>query len=303
MKRQQLAMAYADEAYDGFESHVIGQAYPSAKAARLSSGPDAEDAWSCGKCGNFNYGGRAVCNMRSCGATKTLEAWTCPGCGNENHPNRPFCNMRSCGMAKPGLRQQDILLAAQQAKIGGLPGPQVVMPNVLPQTLPPASHGAYGGQPGSWACTACGNVNWPARTVCNGKNGACGQPRPAGAGAAPRTQMPAAHRLPAAQKPRGAPPDGAANPPGSWQCAACGNMNWPTRTTCNGKKGGAVCGLTRSDVCPSVVAPAAAPVQKRGGDAGTSPEGSWVCHLCQNVNYPQRTTCNRRSCGAPRAFG
>lgn len=296
MKRQQAATAYADEAYDGFECQVIGQACPSAKVARLSSGPDSEDAWTCGKCGNFNYGGRMVCNRKSCGAQKTLEAWTCPACGNENHLNRPFCNMRSCGMAKPGLRQQDILLAAQHAKNGEVPGnPQAVMLH----KLPPASQGVYGGQPGSWACAACSNVNWPARTTCNGKNGTCGLPRPESLGAAPRSQGSAPSPGPL----RGLCAAGAANPPGSWQCAACGNMNWHKRTTCNGKRGGLVCGLPHSDVCPSVVAPAAAPAQKRRGAAEIPPDGSWACHLCQNVNFPRRTTCNRRSCGAPRVFG
>merc|ERR1719282_2195008 len=71
-------------------------------------GPDAEDAWGCAKCGNWNYGGRTTCNMRSCKAPKPLEAWICPSCGNENRENRPFCNIRSCGLAKPGLRSQDL---------------------------------------------------------------------------------------------------------------------------------------------------------------------------------------------------
>lgn len=314
MKRQLPAMAYADEAYAGLDPDGFGEAYPSAKAQRLSSGPDAEDAWTCASCGNFNYGGRAVCNMRTCGAPKTLEAWTCPGCGNENHTNRPFCNMRSCGMAKPGLRSQDILAAAQHAKGGGLPGGAVAgvpLQMHVPMQVParvPAMQGGAGAQPGSWSCGLCGNVNWPARTVCNGKNGTCGLPRPSAAAAAPHAphvtqmQMPAAHQMPRAhQMPHMMPSPDGSNPPGSWQCVACGNMNWPTRTSCNGKKSGAVCGIPRSSNAPSVVMPAAmpAPMQQQG----EIPEGSWVCSLCQNVNWPQRTSCNKRSCGAPRTFG
>merc|ERR1719230_148156 len=31
--------------------------------------------------------------------------------------------------------------------------------------------------PGSWKCIECGNVNYPQRTVCNGRSGQCGKPR------------------------------------------------------------------------------------------------------------------------------
>ena len=31
--------------------------------------------------------------------------------------------------------------------------------------------------------------------------------------------------------------------------------------------------------------------------AVASPDGSWTCKACGNVNYPFRTTCNRRNCG------
>jgi hypothetical protein len=35
--------------------------------------------------------------------------------------------------------------------------------------------------------------------------------------------------------------------------------------------------------------------------AGT-PEGSWRCGGCANVNWPARTTCNRKNCGLPRGM-
>jgi hypothetical protein len=31
---------------------------------------------------------------------------------------------------------------------------------------------------------------------------------------------------------------------------------------------------------------------------GPPPDGSWTCESCGNVNYPFRTKCNRRNCGA-----
>lgn len=41
----------------------------------------------------------------------------------------------------------------------------------------------------------------------------------------------------------------------------------------------------------------AAKVARSTGDA---PAGTWTCTVCNNVNWPQRTTCNTRTCQAPR---
>merc|ERR1712046_272451 len=32
------------------------------------------------------------------------------------------------------------------------------------------------------------------------------------------------------------------------------------------------------------------------------PPGSWVCTACNNVNWPNRETCNAKNCGQPRAL-
>lgn len=37
-----------------------------------------------------------------------------------------------------------------------------------------------------------------------------------------------------------------------------------------------------------------------GPAEGSAPTGTWTCAKCGNVNWPQRTTCNTRSCQAPR---
>merc|ERR1719375_2376005 len=87
------------------------------------------------------------------------------------------------------------------------------------------------------------------------------------------------------------------DPEGSWTCGTCGNVNWPLRTTCNNK----ACGLPRDMASYSEVSP-----QEGGGtDGGSSeghPEGSWTCLVCNNVNWPLRTVCNRKNCGEPRPF-
>jgi len=63
---------------------------------------------------------------------------------------------------------------------------------------------------------------------------------------------------------------------GMWKCLECGNINYPTRTSCNMRK----CGAPK-------------PVEGEQVDL-------WKCLECGNFNYPSRTACNRRKCRAPR---
>jgi hypothetical protein len=85
-------------------------------------------------------------------------------------------------------------------------------------------------------------------------------------------------------------PDGASE--GDWLCPKCGNTNFAFRGTCNMRK----CGASK----PTKVVgygngppPRPLPVSQ-----GPPPDGSWTCESCGNVNYPFRTKCNRRNCGA-----
>mmetsp|Transcript_86729 Transcript_86729/g.240564 ORF Transcript_86729/g.240564 Transcript_86729/m.240564 type:complete len:326 (-) Transcript_86729:169-1146(-) len=195
------------------------------------------------------------------------KGWTCPKCGNNNHDGRQVCNMRFCQAPRPM-------------------------------------------QLGEWLCT-CGNVNYATRVQCGLRK--CQLPRPndpqieqiissvmgqvaaaqAGAGAVQGFEGSAA-RIVASTGSR-------APPLGSWVCLACGNVNWPTRDTCNGR----ACGLPRADVdggpyTPAVTAlPAAMPTVPQSQQV--LPEGSWSCLACGNINWPTRETCNRRTCGRPRA--
>lgn len=285
------------------------------KIARLG---DPDESWSCAKCGNCNWNSRETCNMRNCGAARPLESWTCPGCGNHNHENRPFCNMRSCGVAKPGLNVGQIQISAS----GG--GYQA------------QGKGGSQGPGGSWECMLCGNANFPTRQYCNGKNGTCGVPRwqgesreaggfrgggwaGVGAGAGANMSPPGSWVCSTCQNvnfptrmtcngnrgacgtPRSfttAKGGSKGTPPtGSWVCTICANVNFPSRTTCNGN----TCGRERSEVDGGPPdAPEARVSFSGGAERAPAPEGAWTCRLCQNVNWPNRMTCNARACGAPR---
>lgn len=274
---------------------------PSHKQQRMDL---EEGQWACGKCGNVNFAGRAICNMRSCGARKEEGPWVCPGCGNENRPGKLFCNMRKCGLAKPGLTAQE-LQAQQQASLDGPP------PHIGGKGL-----GGKGGSAlpaGSWKCVGCGNSNFPTRDRCNGKN--CGRLREEVDGGEIETSdlgggMPAMGKGVAGLVGGcggGFGKGGGGNAPeGSWACLICKNVNFPNRTECNGKG----CGQPRSSVdggapVPDVGGPAVAFRANMGAynsvaPGNGAPAGSWSCPSCNNVNYPNRDSCNKRNCGQPR---
>eukprot|EP00929_Paragymnodinium_shiwhaense_P109284 TRINITY_DN75684_c0_g1_i1.p1 TRINITY_DN75684_c0_g1~~TRINITY_DN75684_c0_g1_i1.p1 ORF type:complete len:191 (-),score=40.16 TRINITY_DN75684_c0_g1_i1:16-588(-) len=99
--------------------------------------------------------------------------------------------------------------AAQQLQSAQIASLSVAMPM---QPTP-------GGPPvGSWQCT-CGSINYPNRLICSKRN--CWQPMPGGAIAAGK------------------------HPPGSWICGVCKNVNFPTRTFCNGRGPQGICGRDR----------------------------------------------------------
>jgi len=81
-------------------------------ATKKSAIEQRQDSWSCLKCGNLNFGDRAYCNMRKCGAPKPLperghleQGWQCSACGNSNFADRQYCNLRKCGAPRPGFQQ------------------------------------------------------------------------------------------------------------------------------------------------------------------------------------------------------
>merc|ERR1719291_939379 len=82
-------------------------------------------------------------------ATQTLDPWTCV-CGNENYAGRTICNMRSCGKPRPAPQRPQ--------PFSGPLGPVGFTPTFSPApyggSLKHALEHKQGGAPppGSWKC-------------------------------------------------------------------------------------------------------------------------------------------------------
>ncbi|KAF4697565.1 hypothetical protein FOZ60_004437 [Perkinsus olseni] len=132
--------------------------------------------WKCVRCGNINYPHKLFCNMRKCNAPKPLGNWTCHACGEGGPAPLPLVAQSSssgAGSVKPLAREcdhcladrkttrdEDVLLEAHRT--GALPS-AAAKKNSFAQEFLAAPFG-------SWICVKCNNVNWPARTTCNGRN-------------------------------------------------------------------------------------------------------------------------------------
>jgi len=205
--------------------------------------------------------------MARVGGAPGEEGWTCPHCGNANFAGRAFCNMRKCGKAKPGTE----------------------IPGFAPQAMGGFAANSMAGVPaGSWSCPDCGNVNFPTRDVCNGRNGRCGRPR--------QQQLPQQMQMQQQQQ------QASAQASSLHAVALLAAQAMMRSGTVNPVALEAVQRLAAAAVQGQVggAAAAAAPQLARGA-APTVPEGSWVCILCKNVNYPTRLSCNAKNCGRPRA--
>jgi len=231
-----------------------------------TGGLAADGSWVCGECGNQNFKGRIYCNMRKCGAPGP---WTCPMCGNENFAGRAVCNKRTCGQprppntgAAPGAMPGMAMAAPGPCMAQGPARPQQVNQQAALQALALLQASGIAHLPG-----VAEGINKISQTV-----GSMGQV-PGGCGGCamgPKSSL----------EPK----------EGSWVCLACGNINYPNRTTCNAK----LCQRMREEVDGG-------PPKDGANMKSIYMPGSWICGACQNVNWPQRESCGMRKCGKPRS--
>jgi hypothetical protein len=160
--------------------------------------------------------------------------------------------------------------------------------------------GSSGGKtrPGDWMCPSCNNHNYADKVACN----KCGNPKAVGAQAF------------------GAP--GQARP-GDWMCPSCNNHNYASKAACN-RCGGAKPNFPQAPPMqfqqpqmayqpqmqyqpppmqyqkggPPFGQPMWTPVAQGGQQAEKRP-GDWTCLACKNVNYANRTECNK--CKIPKS--
>lgn len=188
--------------------------------------------------------------------------WACSACNNVNFASRDACNR--CATPKPTYDQTWRTVSKNGHAHGG------------PKRGPPVA-----GVDGNWECLACGNVNFASRDACN----LCQTPRQ-------QHQEQPHWGQPTWEQPmqkRGRPVAGV---DGNWACGSCGNVNFAHRDMCNRCNNPKEQGTWEQQ--PEGQPTWEQPMRKRGRPvAGV--DGNWACGSCGNVNFAQRTSCNR--CG------
>mmetsp|Transcript_25462 Transcript_25462/g.61332 ORF Transcript_25462/g.61332 Transcript_25462/m.61332 type:complete len:816 (-) Transcript_25462:959-3406(-) len=264
--------------------------------------------WTCTKCGNFNFFGRVVCNIRTCrapcptlprglhltgggssnapngnsnGPKEDRKGWTCHDCGNFNYQSRRVCNIRTCRAPRPSSRPFQLSLSPSPLRsttdtVAGLPRPRIKVRSAisLEGGLPDRDDIPKDDRRG-WTCQECGNFNYQSRRVCNIRT--CRAPRP---------------HPPAASSPQGEP-----SPPNMYQIShsshqthranpqSHSNGQTPTLGNISSSGGSSGVGIGSS------------------GRQGSQLKGGWNCPRCGNFNFTSRNVCNMRRCRLPRPGG
>merc|ERR1719331_3036777 len=122
------------------------------------------------------------------------------------------------------------------------------------------------------------NVNFSWRDKCN----KCEEPK---GDAVPIQQGSGGRSYGSQGRGPGGPPEAR---PGDWDCPKCGNLNFSSRTKCNGTlPNGDGCLLARPEFEKYGVALVKSKMMHK--------EGDWNCFRCGNINFQIRDECNK--CG------
>mmetsp|Transcript_28519 Transcript_28519/g.39707 ORF Transcript_28519/g.39707 Transcript_28519/m.39707 type:complete len:959 (+) Transcript_28519:32-2908(+) len=288
--------------------------------------------WTCERCGNFNFYGRTVCNIRSCrapcpslhgrglhltggggaaapsGQKEERKGWTCGECGNFNYQSRRVCNIRTCRAPRPSAIPLSLSPSPNQGSFRSF-GP--LIDEVGPSK---ASNGQYGSYP-IVQHSQHSRTHSGISTVSNyhsGQNDHIG----------PHTSM--ANGLGQSTNGRN---DNKEERKG-WTCQECGNFNYQSRRVCNIRTCRAPRPFSHQQNSPPPISGSPtnpnmrsnhhlphpslpvqsgqihnAPAPQINGHAnsvGSQHKGGWNCPRCGNFNFTSRNVCNMRRCRLPR---